>query len=168
MTHSESWTTVGGVFAGLAVALGAFAAHGLDKVLTEKYAGEVRTVAGQDLPASAKYLADFKTGATYQMYHALALVAVGLLSRQGRQTSLQLAGWCFVLGTLLFSGSLYVLVVGGPRWLGVPWGMVAPFGGVSLILGWVAFAVGARQTRFGVDCSLREQKTSARGASSPR
>ena len=134
---------IGAVLAGLAVALGAYAAHGLDQYLVEKYAEETREVAGQTVPAAQKYLTDFRTGVTYQMYHALGLVAVGLLVQTRPGKALQISAWLFLLGILLFSGSLYVISLLGPNWQGVRWGLVAPFGGVSYILGWLAFAIGA-------------------------
>ncbi len=106
---------LGGLAGGLAVALGAFAAHGLRGRLSE------------DL------LATFETGARYQMYHALALLLVAvLLARNPDAGLLVAAGWLFVAGILLFSGSLYLLTLGGLRWLGA----VTPLGGVAFILGW--------------------------------
>ena len=139
MDCSRCWVTVGAVLGGLAVTLGAFAAHGLDTYFAEKYQGETRVKAGVELPAAQKYLADFKTGADYQMIHALALIGVGLLLQKRSSKSLQVAAWSFVLGVLLFSGSLYILTTTGQRW----WGMVTPLGGLLLIVGWVAFAIGA-------------------------
>jgi uncharacterized membrane protein YgdD (TMEM256/DUF423 family) len=143
MCCSKSWTMIGGVFAGLAVVLGAFAAHGLDAYLVKKHGEETREVAGQTIPASAKYLAVFRTGATYQMYHALGLIAVGLLAQSRPGKSLQIAAWCFVLGIVLFSGALYIIAIEGPYWQGIRWGLVAPVGGMAYILGWLAFAIGA-------------------------
>jgi uncharacterized membrane protein YgdD (TMEM256/DUF423 family) len=109
---------VGAVLGGLAVAAGAFGAHGLR---------------GRLGPGD---LAIFETAARYQMYHALALFAVawaiGCNARWGTA-----AGWLFLGGTLVFSGSLYALVLTGPRWLGA----VTPLGGVALILGWACLAV---------------------------
>jgi uncharacterized membrane protein YgdD (TMEM256/DUF423 family) len=113
----------GGLSGCLAVAAGAFAAHALR----------------ERLPADL--LDVFQTGATYQMYHALALVAVGILLPRfsiGGSTWLSAAGWLFVLGTVLFSGSLYALAVTGVRWLGA----ITPLGGVAFLLGWLALAVG--------------------------
>lgn len=137
------WIFAGALFAGLAVTAGAFGAHGLDHYFADKYAGlEAKTVAGHSVPASWKYLQDFKTGVRYQMYHALGLLAVGLLSLLQPGRALEWAGWLFVAGILLFSGALYVLTIGGPHWLGVTWGLVAPFGGTAMILGWVAFCFG--------------------------
>jgi uncharacterized membrane protein YgdD (TMEM256/DUF423 family) len=133
------WTMIGAVFAGLAVGMGAFAAHGLDKAFTEKYAGQTRVVAGETIPLATKFLGDFKTGAEYQMYHALGLLALGAVTARQPSRAAQLAGWCFALGILLFSGSLYVLTLTGVT----KWGMVTPFGGVLFLIGWGALAVAA-------------------------
>jgi uncharacterized membrane protein YgdD (TMEM256/DUF423 family) len=112
-----------GALSGLvAVALGAFGAHALRDRL------------------SADMLDVFKTGVTYQMYHALALLGVGiLLARFSIEGSawLSAAGWLFVAGTVLFSGSLYALSLSGTTWLGA----ITPLGGVAFLLGWLALAV---------------------------
>lgn len=107
-----------------AVMLGAFAAHGLKARLSESA------------------LSAFETGVQYQMYHALALLGVLALMRWlGPTLSLQVAGWAFVAGIVLFSGSLYGLALGGPRWLGP----VTPLGGLLFMVGWAALViVGAR------------------------
>lgn len=143
MCCSKSWTMIGGLFAALAVVLGAYAAHGLDKYLVEKYGEETREVLGKEVPAAEKYLADFRTGVSYQMYHALGLIVVGIVAQTRQCWGLQIAAWCFVLGILLFSGALYVIALQGPYWQGVRWGLVAPFGGVAYILGWLSFAISA-------------------------
>lgn len=130
----------------LAVLMGAFGAHGLKDTgyLEKKYADvEPKNIAGLSVPASYKYLKDFETGVEYQMFHALALAIVGLLKARRQSMFLTVAAVCFLLGILLFSGSLYLLVMGGPRWLGVPWGLVAPVGGTLQLLGWIALIVGA-------------------------
>ncbi len=139
MDSGKIWLTLGAAMGGLGVVAGSFAAHGLDSYFTEKYAGETRSYAGSEIPASEKYLNDFKTGATYQMYHAFGLIAVGLLSGSVKKRSLDVAGWCFAGGIVFFCGSLYVLTITGMRWLG----MVAPIGGLLMIAGWVALAVAA-------------------------
>ena len=137
------WIAIGAVFAGLGVAMGAFGAHGLDKYFVKKYGDwEPKTVAGREMPASYKYLQDFKTGVRYHMYHALGLIAVGLVALRRKSKALSAAGVFFVLGILLFSGSLYLLTIFGPYWLGVIWGLVAAVGGTFMICGWIAFAVG--------------------------
>lgn len=138
------WIVVGALLGGIGVTAGAFGAHGLDRYFTEKYADvEPKTIAGHTVPASWKYLQDFNTGVRYQLVHALALVGVGLLAMRRPSRSLELAGWLFLLGVLLFSGALFVLTIAGPNWANVRWGLVAPFGGTALILGWLAMSIGA-------------------------
>ena len=140
----KQWIVVGALSAGLAVICGAFAAHGLDTHLPKQYEGQTRVVAGETVPAARKYLNDFKTAAEYQMFHALGMIAVGLLAGGRASRSLTVAGWSFLGGTLLFSGSLYALVLTGVTKLG----MITPIGGVLFIVGWVALAVaGARSGR---------------------
>jgi uncharacterized membrane protein YgdD (TMEM256/DUF423 family) len=114
----RTFLILGCVLAGLGVALGAFAAHGLRGTL------------------SSADLATFETGVRYQMYHAFALLAVaGALTRWEAPTAVA-AGWLFTAGIVIFSGSLYLLVLTGPRWLGA----VTPFGGVAFLLGWALLA----------------------------
>jgi len=105
---------LGALFGGLGVALGAFGAHGLRQIL------------------SAEDLATFEIGVRYQMYHALALIAVAWAMSRWDHAALAAAGWLFVGGIVVFSGSLYALVLTGQRWLGA----VTPLGGVALIVGW--------------------------------
>ncbi|MEE9203793.1 MAG: DUF423 domain-containing protein [Nitrospirales bacterium] len=112
---------LGSIFAGLAVAAGAFGAHSLKTVL------------------SADMLAVFDTAVRYQMYHALALCVVTWASHQSSHRFILVAGWLFVLGILLFSGSLYLLALTGVRWLGA----LTPLGGVVLMAGWASLAWGA-------------------------
>jgi len=113
----------GAILAMLAVALGAFAAHGLKAVF------------------DAYRLGIFETAVKYQMYHALALLAVGALaSRPGySRRLLQGAALAFGLGIALFSGSLYALALTGSGWLGA----LTPLGGLAFICGWIALAVAA-------------------------
>ncbi|WP_437184862.1 DUF423 domain-containing protein [Planctomicrobium sp. SH668] len=136
--HALFWIKIGIVMAALSVVLGAFGAHGLDQTLMTNYKGQTRVVGGEEMPASLKYLNDFKTAAEYQMYHALGLIAVGLLGlHTGASPSLNWAGRCFVGGILLFSGSLYLLVISGVRVLGA----ITPFGGMLFIFGWIIFGL---------------------------
>ena len=109
---------LGSILAGIAVGLGAFGAHGLRGIL------------------SPEDLVTFETGVRYQMYHALALLGVAWAVTQWETVLLEWSGWLFVLGILVFSGSLYILVLTGQRWLGA----VTPLGGLALILGWVLLA----------------------------
>ncbi len=111
---------LGAVNAFLAVALGAFGAHGLEGKITEKY------------------LKVWNTGVTYQMFHALGLIAVALLTEKFPNTNLvTLSGWFMVVGILLFSGSLYVLSTSGIKVLGA----ITPFGGVAFLVAWVLLVV---------------------------
>lgn len=123
----------GALLAAAAVALGAYAAHGLEKQI-------VHLGYEADL---ARRLAWFETGAKYQMYHALALILTGVIAER-RESSriLALAGALFVLGILLFSGSLYAMTVLPANWKWL--GAITPLGGLSFIVGWVLLAVGAR------------------------
>jgi uncharacterized membrane protein YgdD (TMEM256/DUF423 family) len=102
----------------VAVALGAFAAHGLKGRL------------------SPEMLGVFETGVRYQMYHALGLFAVAWVAGRWPGPAALAAGWLFVAGTVVFSGSLYALGAGAPRWLGA----VTPLGGLAFLLGWLALA----------------------------
>ncbi len=105
-------------FGFLAVALGAFGAHGLRERLTP-----------EDLDI-------FETGVRYQMYHALALVGAAWVAARWPGGAATAAGWLFGIGVVVFSGSLYALVLSGVRWLGA----VTPVGGLTLLAGWVALA----------------------------
>lgn len=143
----RGWIALGALLAGLAVTLGALGAHGFDRYFAEKYnaaAFPSKSVAGLEIPAAWKYLQDYRTAVRYQMWHALGLLAVGLtLGRPGASRLLRGAAWSLLAGTVLFCGSLYTLTLGGPRWLGIRWGMVAPVGGTLMILGWLLFVLGA-------------------------
>ncbi len=145
---AKFWLCCGAVLAGLAVALGAFAAHGLEKSLLILYPpSETRTIAGLTVPAAWKYLQDFKTGAEYQLTHAIALLVIGLLARDGSRRALEVAGWSFLLGSVFFSGSLYALTLTGVK----AWGAVAPMGGILFLVGWASLAVAV--TRSSNSCS---------------
>ena len=122
---------------------GAFAAHGLEEPLLTKYAGQTHEQFGETIPSAKKYLADFKTAAEYQMFHSLALLAVGLLPATISVRTRNVAGWSFLIGILLFSGSLYVLVLSGIKILGA----ITPFGGIAFLIGWGALAWGAVEGR---------------------
>jgi uncharacterized membrane protein YgdD (TMEM256/DUF423 family) len=138
MRFSLPWFPIGAMLGGLAVAFGAFGAHGLDDYFLKKHRDTaLKTVAGFQVPASWKYLQDFRTGAEYQMYHSLALLAVGLAAgRATRRRALDLAGWCFMLGIVLFSGSLYALTLTGD----LHWAWATPIGGGLFLVGWAALA----------------------------
>ena len=139
--EGRCWIAIGALFAGLAVACGALAAHRLDRQFAAQYAGETRVVGGETIPRAVKYLADFRTAAENQMYHGLGLVTVGLLLDRIGQTrrGLVLAAWAFLVGIVLFSGSLYLLTLTGITWLGA----ITPIGGVAFLIGWGALTVSA-------------------------
>lgn len=113
---------IAGVSGFIAVALGAFAAHALRKRL------------------AAEHLAIFQTGVQYQMYHTFAILAVALLQYWTEPSRLMvLAGWCFVAGIVLFSGSLYLLAFTRNR----AFGPITPLGGLAFLAGWVLLIVSA-------------------------
>ena len=116
------WLTLGAIYGLLSVSLGAFGAHGLRGRVAEPM------------------LVTGATGADYLGMHALALLACGLIALHLPGSRLiGAAGWLFVIGTILFSGSLFALVLTGVRGLGA----VTPFGGTLLIAGWALLALGA-------------------------
>ena len=118
-----TWRTFflwGAIFGLLGVALGAFGAHALEEILEKS--GRTDT---------------FETAVRYQFYHAFALLATGLLYRKLPSKEVRWAGILFILGTLIFSGTLYVLCLTGISWLGA----ITPLGGLSLIGAWLALVV---------------------------
>lgn len=127
---------------GLSVTFGAFAAHGIGPHLNTLYGGMTKEVAGQSVPGPVKDLGDFKTAAEYQMTHGLALLAVGLLAQRRASRLLTVAGWSLLGGCLLFSGSLYVLVLTGITKLGA----ITPIGGVLFLIGWASLALAGLQS----------------------
>ncbi len=114
----------GAVNAALAVALGAFGAHALKEKLSEHY------------------LAIWETAVQYQMFHALGLIAIGILmssSLLGPISQLNWAGWLLLAGIIIFSGSLYILSLTGIGVLGA----ITPIGGVAFIIGWIMLIIAA-------------------------
>jgi uncharacterized membrane protein YgdD (TMEM256/DUF423 family) len=146
MRSNSWWTPIGAVLAGTAVMTGAIAAHGIDSYLAEIYSGETREVAGVSIPAAHKYLDDFKTASRYQMMHGMGLIVVGLLAGTRRRRTLEAAGWSLLLGTLLFSGNLYLLSLTAdilPAEARHVLGLAAATGGTLLIIGWFCLAAAA-------------------------
>lgn len=106
---------IASILGGLSVAGGAFGAHALKGTLSESA------------------LSSFETGIRYQMFHAIALLLVAILIGQYPEAKgLATVGWCFIVGVILFSGSLYGLTLGGIKALGP----VTPLGGLAFIIGW--------------------------------
>ncbi len=114
----KSIIIIGVLLAGLAVLLGAFGAHGLKT-----------KVSPEDLTV-------FETAVKYHMSHALGLILIGLLGFHFPEQIIQIPAYLIMAGMLIFSGSLYILVVTGTRWLGA----ITPLGGLSLIAGWLLLA----------------------------
>lgn len=109
---------LGALNGALAVILGAFGAHGLKSRVDESM------------------LAVWSTASEYHFYHALAMLLCGLLAKAFGASGMVTAGWVLFAGTLVFSGSLYVLVLSGQKWLGA----ITPLGGTALIIGWLMLA----------------------------
>lgn len=111
----------GTFLAGLAVILGAFGAHGLKKIVPPET------------------VTTFQTGVQYQMYHALALIFVGMLFEKADSGIMKWAGICFIIGILLFSGSLYLLtLLKAKNTVGLSGiGIITPFGGLFFVAGWL-------------------------------
>ena len=106
--------TAGAIMAFLAVALGAFGAHALKHRLTPDM------------------LDIFEVGVRYHMYHALGLLAVAWATSRWPESNVSAAGWAFIVGIIIFSGSLYILSMTGMRWFGA----VTPLGGLAFLIGW--------------------------------
>lgn len=125
MKSERLFFMIGSILAGVAVAAGAFGAHGLK---------------GRIEP---QLLDAFTTGARYQLSHALALLGVAWAVNRWPQAGLDLGGWLIAAGTIVFSGSLYLMALTGTRWLGA----ITPIGGVLMIAGWVVLAWRTARTR---------------------
>ena len=117
----KKFVATGALLGAIAVALGAFGAHGLKKIV------------------SAETVQTFQTGVQYQMYHALALLLTGLLYEKCHPKFARIAGTLFIIGIILFSGSLYVLTGGRAAETSSldKTGIITPFGGVAFIAGWL-------------------------------
>ena len=115
----REWIIIGAIFAALSVLIGAFGAHGLK--------GKI----------SSEDLVIFEVGVRYQMYHALALILLGLISASMSWKILILPGIFFCSGIIIFSGSLYLMVLTNMRWLGA----ITPIGGALLIFGWLSLVL---------------------------
>ena len=116
MSARRPWIAIGAVCGFLGVALGAFGAHGLQ---------------GRATPEQLEW---WRTASLYHLLHVLPLVVIGVLPAGRRGTAA--VGWTTLAGILLFSGSLYAMGLGGPRWLGA----VTPFGGLAFLVGWLLLA----------------------------
>ena len=114
----QGFIGLGSASMGIAVAAGAFAAHGLKQIL------------------SVEMLAVYRTAVEYQVYHSLGLILIGLLLAQNNTTGLRRSGWLMFAGIIVFSGSLYLLSLTGVRWLGA----ITPIGGLCFLAAWFNLA----------------------------
>jgi len=122
---SSGWFGIGAIAAAIGVMLGAFGAHGL------------RSRVDSDL------LVIFETGVRYHMYHAIGLLAVGWAASRWPGGLVTASGWLFLVGILVFSGSLYVMTLTGARWLGA----ITPIGGLAFLIGWACLIWAGLSTR---------------------
>jgi uncharacterized membrane protein YgdD (TMEM256/DUF423 family) len=127
MTKTErQFIVIGCILGGLSVALGAFGAHGLRDIV------------------APNLLDNYETGVRYQFFHAFALIAAGLVYPKLSQSKFaKYAGWLFLIGTIIFSGSLYGIALTGMRWLGA----ITPIGGVAYVVGWACLAYAVWQSK---------------------
>jgi uncharacterized membrane protein YgdD (TMEM256/DUF423 family) len=130
--NARAWVIAGCLFAALGVAAGAFGAHGLESRLKLP-----SSASEPDRELAARRLHNFEVAVRYQMYHSLALILVGVLALTLRTAWLDVAGWLFVTGIVLFCGMLYGWVLLQMRWLA----MVVPLGGTAFLVGWLVLAV---------------------------
>lgn len=121
---ARTFMMLSGVLGALAVGMGAFGAHGLRGKL-------------EGLEDGVKRLGWWETAAQYHLMHAVALGLVAFVVSKTSSGVGNAAGYAFVGGALIFSGSLYAMALGGPRWLGA----ITPIGGLALIVGWVLLAI---------------------------
>lgn len=122
------WIAIGAIVSALAVALGAFGAHGLESAIEGRVEDPVKNAA------------NWETGSRYLMYHGLGMILLGVTMNSKRTNRmLSVAGYLFVVGVILFSGSLFVLSLTDIKILGA----IVPLGGLAMIIGWACFAFGA-------------------------
>mgnify|MGYP001818251350 CR=1 FL=1 len=118
---------IGTISGAMSVMVGAFGAHALKNLLTLNERTET-----------------FETAVKYQFYHSLALILLGLLMLREANKYFVYAGYGFIAGIIIFSGSLYILSITGTT----KWGAVTPFGGLALIIGWIMMAIGIAKSSF--------------------
>jgi uncharacterized membrane protein YgdD (TMEM256/DUF423 family) len=114
-----TWITIGSFSGAISVLLGAFGAHAMKGKFSDEYLGV------------------FETGVRYQFIHALAILAVAMVAARIDGVYIRWAGYLFLTGSVIFSGSLYALVLTGQRWLG----MITPVGGIALVAGWILLGI---------------------------
>jgi uncharacterized membrane protein YgdD (TMEM256/DUF423 family) len=117
----KTFLIVGSIFGALSVIIGAFGAHALKSLLE-----------------STSRIETFETAVKYQFYHAFALILLGILMLNLKHQFFEYAGYSFVVGTIIFSGSLYILCLSGIT----KFGMITPIGGLFMIAGWIFLTLG--------------------------
>jgi len=120
---TKKFAFYGAIMMALAIAFGAFGAHGLKKIV------------------SSDMLVIFHTGVEYQFYHALGLFCVAFVAHFSPTKQVNRSGYLMIIGTLLFSGSLYLMVLTGIKWLGA----ITPIGGIAFIVAWVILALSIKK-----------------------
>jgi uncharacterized membrane protein YgdD (TMEM256/DUF423 family) len=147
MQRYQIWLLTGALLGGIAVATGAYGAHGLEKKLKKNASLDQATIQAR--------LGNWETAARYQMYHALGLLAVGFVASRRCGLTIHLAGTAMTLGTLMFSGCLYALLLSGVK---LPWWIV-PGGGLLMIVGWVLLAVAIAGLESGAACESASNRS---------
>lgn len=122
---SRGFITIGAIGGFLSVAFGAFGAHAIKQVL------------------SSDLMAIYQTAVSYQMYHSLGLILVGLIYQHQQHYLIKVAGWLMLCGAIIFSGSLYILTLTDTRWLGA----ITPVGGTLLLSAWLLLGLGASRKK---------------------
>ena len=141
MTLSKSGKVLllaGAIFGALGVVIGAFGAHSLPKII---FSADLETDS-EAISYVAKRVANWETGARYQMYHAIGMMVAGFLCQIVPRKLCVIAGWSFFVGILFFSGALYLLALSNMKWLGG----IAPIGGTAFIVGWISLAIAISKT----------------------
>src|SRR4051794_8255541 len=129
---SRRWIALGAFLAAVGVGLGAYSAHGLTQTL------ENLGYTGEEL---YHRLTIFETAVRYQLFHSIALILIGFALEHRNCKCWRFSAWAFLVGVVLFCGLLKVLTFAGENWKWL--GHVVPFGGASMIAGWIAFAIGS-------------------------
>jgi uncharacterized membrane protein YgdD (TMEM256/DUF423 family) len=134
--YPKAWIFLGIVLSGVAVVSGAYGAHGLDKLLQQKL--DANAEAAADPALSLEKLGhNYEVAVRYQIFHGLALLAIGILAAMWPTRWWDVAGGLILVGVIVFCGGLYILVFT----LDKSWGARVPFGGLALIVGWIAAAL---------------------------
>jgi len=120
---TKKFTFYGAIMMAIAIGLGAFGAHGLKKIV------------------SSEMLVIFNTGVEYHFYHALGLFCVAFVAYFSQTNQVKIAGYLMIVGTFIFSGSLYIMTITGIKWLGA----ITPIGGTAYIIAWIMLAISIRK-----------------------